>query len=93
MTENQAGTTLKFFRTDQDNEFTGTIIISAFFAENNIIHESTTVYSSSSNDIAERLNRTLFDMIHPMMIKSCLSMSFWAEAIDTAIKIRKCGMK
>ena len=88
MAENQADTTLKFFRTDQGKEFTGTTTITAFFNEHDIIHETTTAYSSSSNDVAERLNRTLFDMVRPMMIKSRLPTPFWAEAIDTAVKIR-----
>jgi hypothetical protein len=39
-------------------------IITAFF-ENGIVHEYTTAYSSLS--IAERLNRTLFDMVRPMI--------------------------
>jgi hypothetical protein len=88
MAENQAGTTLKFFRTDQGKEFTGMTTITAFFNEHGIIHETTPAYSSSSNGIAERLNRTLFDMVRPMMIKSRLPTPFWAEAIDTAVKIR-----
>src|SRR5438046_10753422 len=88
MAENQAGATLKFFRTDQGKEFTGMTTITAFFKEYGIVHETTTAYSSSSNGIAERLNRTLFDMVRPMMIKSGLPMPFWAEAIDTAVKIR-----
>ena len=88
MAENQAGATLKFFRTDQGKEFTGMTTITAFFNEHGIIHETTTAYSSSSNGIAERLNRTLFDMVRPMMIKSRLPTPFWAEAIDTAVKIR-----
>jgi hypothetical protein len=88
MVENQAGTSLKFFRTDQGKEFTGMATITAFFEEHGIVHETTTAYSSSSNGIAERLNRTLFDMVRPMMIKSRLPTPFWAEAIDTAVKIR-----
>jgi Reverse transcriptase (RNA-dependent DNA polymerase)/Integrase core domain/gag-polypeptide of LTR copia-type len=88
MAENQAGATLKFFRTDQGKEFTGMTTITAFFNEHGIIHETTTAYSSSSNGIAERLNRTLFDMVRPMMIRSQLPTPFWAEAIDTAVKIR-----
>ena len=88
MVENQAGTSIKFFRTDQGKEFTGMTTITAFFKEHGIVHECTTAYSSSSNGIAERLNRTLFDMVRPMMIKSHLPTPFWAEAIDTAVKIR-----
>jgi hypothetical protein len=44
---------------------------------------------SASNGAAERLNRTLFDiMARPSLIKSKLPTPFWAEAIKTANKVR-----
>ena len=88
MTENQVSVILKFFRTDQGKEFTDMTIITTFFNEHNIVHKTTTIYSSSSNDIIEYLNWMLFDMVRLMMITSCLPTPFWAEAIDTAVKIR-----
>ena len=90
LVQNQSGKTLKFFRTDQGKEFTGMDTITAFFNQQGITHETTTGYSSSSNGVAERLNRTLFNMVRPMMICCQLPTPFWAEAIDTANKIRNC---
>src|SRR5208282_2439998 len=72
--------------TDQGREYTGNI--TDFFMRHGIVHETTTPYSSASNGIAERLNRTLFDMVRPMIAKSRLPPQFWAEAIDTAARIR-----
>ena len=76
MIENQAEITLKFFRTDQDKKFIDTATITAFFQEHDIIHEIIAIYFFFFNDIAERFNRTLFDMIKFIMIKSRLSTPF-----------------
>jgi hypothetical protein len=53
MVKNQAGASLKFFRTNHCKRIHWYV---AFFEEHDIVHESTTAYSSSSNGIAERLN-------------------------------------
>ena len=37
--------------------------------------------------VAERKNRTLEEMAKTMLITSCLSMNFWAEAINTVCYI------
>src|SRR5437762_2331306 len=91
MVERQSGNKLQFLHTDGGKEYTGeslTNTISTFLKNSGIQHDTTPSYSSSSNGTAERLNCTLFDMARPMMIKSKLSSSFWAEAINTANKIR-----
>ena len=88
MVENQAGTKVKILRTDQGKEYTGVDTITPFLDQCGIVHETTPAYSSSSNGIAERLNRTLLNMVRSMLLQSKIPTPFWAEAVDTANKIR-----
>ena len=88
MVENQAGTTLKVLRTDNAKDFTGQDTITPFLRNSGVLHEKTTPYSSSSNGIAERMNRTLLNMVRPMLLRSKIPAIFWAEAALTANKTR-----
>ena len=45
------------------------------------VHEITTPYSSQSNGIVERKNRTLKEMMNAMLISSGLPQNMWGEAI------------
>src|SRR5271170_1984503 len=91
LVQNQSGTTLINFRTDEGGEYTGETLktVSTFLEERGITHEQTSAYSSSSNGVAERMNRTLMDMVRTMMITaSNIPGPFWGEAVHTAAKIR-----
>jgi transposase InsO family protein len=90
MVKNQSGRTVINLRTDEGREYMGETLktVSTFLTDNGITHEQTSAYSSSSNGVAERMNRTLMDMVRPMLIKSKLPTPFWAEALYTAVKIR-----
>src|SRR5947208_3005339 len=70
LVQNQAGTTLINFRTDEGHECLGETLntVSTFLEEHGITHEQTSAYSSSSNSVAERINRTLMDMVRIMRI-------------------------
>jgi len=90
LVQNQAGTTLINFRTDEGGEYLGETLktVTTFLEERGITHEQTSAYSSSSNGVAERINRTLMNMVRTMMITSNLPAPFWSEAVHTAAKIR-----
>ena len=91
MVERQSGKKLKFFFTDGGKEYTGETVkntFTTFLKDSGIEHDTTTAYSSPSNGTAERLNRTLFDMARPALIKSKIPTPFWAEALDSANKVR-----
>src|SRR5271169_2435557 len=90
LVQNQAGTTLINFWTDEGREYLGETLktVTTFLEEHGITHEQTSPYSSSSNGIAERINRTLMDMVRTMMITSKLPAPFWGEAVHTAAKVR-----
>jgi hypothetical protein len=90
LVKNQSGTQIQNLRTDQGTEYTGETLktVTTFLEDNGITHETTSAYSSSSNGIAERMNRTLMNMVWPMLLKSKIPAPFWAEALNTAVKIR-----
>jgi hypothetical protein len=85
MVENQAGTNLQIIRTDDAEEFKSAH--AQYLQQFGVLIETTAGYSSSSNRAVERVHRTLFDMVRPMLIHSNLPTPFWGEAISTAAKV------
>jgi hypothetical protein len=49
------------------------VIFLIFFVERGIIHERTPPYSPQSNEVTERKNRTLTDLVNTMLETSGLS--------------------
>jgi Integrase core domain. len=88
LVKNESNRKLKILRTDQGNEYIDKTTFAPYLESKGITHEDTPAYSSSSNGTAERINRTLLDMVRPMLNKSKLPHSFWVEALNTAVKIR-----
>ena len=83
------GRKLKAFRTDNGGEFT-----SCEFEEHlrreGVKHELTVPKCPQQNGIAERLNRTLVEMVRSMLLGASLPQRFWAEALSTAVYLRNC---
>jgi len=52
-----------------------------------IIHETTAPYSSASNGVAERKNRTLIELKYDMLIESGAPLYFWGGAILTTCHV------
>ena len=86
LVENQAGTTIQVLRTDGGGEYEK--YMTTILKEAGIKHEITVPYSPQSNGVAERLNRTLLNMVRAMLKDSNLPKSFWAEAVQTASYLR-----
>jgi hypothetical protein len=63
------------------------VIFFDFCVEHGIIHESTPPYSPQSNEVAERKNCTLTDLLNAMLETSGLSKEWWGEAILTACHV------
>ena len=90
LVQTQTDTKLLTLRMDNGGEYQGEILrtVSTFLDEHGITHEQTSPHSSASNGIAERMNRTLMDMVRSMLLTSGLPAPFWGEALHTAAKIR-----
>jgi hypothetical protein len=83
--QRQTGRKLKTMRTDRGGEY---VAVDSFFDKEGIIHEQTPAYSHESNGMAERFNRTVITMARGMIHRSKLPLSFWGEAINTAVYIK-----
>jgi hypothetical protein len=85
--ENSTGKKLLRVRTDNGTEFKNSVW-EEYFAANGIIHEYTAPYTSASNGVVERANRTLMDLARAMLQDAQLPEKYWAEAASTAAYIR-----
>ena len=77
--ENQLNKKIKVLRSDRGGEYESPFI--DVCAQHWIIHETTTPYSSLSNGVAERKNRTLKEMMNAMLISFGLPQNIWGETI------------
>ena len=84
--ERQCGHKIKEMRTDRGTEYMGDMI--AYVKSQGIEHNPTAGYSPQSNGIAERMNRTLFEMACTMLDASGAPLELWADAILSACHIR-----
>ena len=84
--EKQSGYPIKLLRTDGGSEYRDQM--KQFCLDLGIEHQPTAPYSPQSNGVAERMNRTLLDMVRPMILDSKLALSLWGEAVSTACYLR-----
>ena len=82
--EKLLGRSLKTLRTDNGGEFTSKEF-EKYLRKEGIKHELTIPKCPEQNGVAERLNRTLMEMVRSMLADSELPKSFWAEALSTAV--------
>ena len=85
--EKSLGRSVKTLRTDNGGEFTSAEF-EEYLRKERIKHELTISICPEQNGVAERLNRTLVEMVHSMLADSELPKSFWAEAFATATYLR-----
>ena len=74
--ENQLGTTIKELRSDNGGEYTSNAFV-AFLKDHGIRHQLSVPYNPQQNGVAERMNRTLLDMVRVMLLESQLPKAFW----------------
>lgn len=84
---NTKGEKLKTLRTDNGGEYISKKFKN-YLSEHGIIHQTTIPYSPQQNGVAERMNRTLLDLVRSMLNAEKMPKSFWAEALQTAVFIR-----
>ena len=78
---------LKVLRTDNGGEY-----MSAGFKKclkkKGVRHELTVPKTPEQNGVAERMNRTLVEVVRTMLADAKLPHRFWAEALSTAVSLR-----
>jgi Reverse transcriptase (RNA-dependent DNA polymerase)/Integrase core domain/Pol polyprotein, beta-barrel domain len=84
--ERQSGFKLKTLRTDGGREYEKELNI--YLKDTGIQHQITAPYTPQSNGIAERINRTLLEMIRSMLFQANLPKRFWTYALTAACHIK-----
>ena len=61
-----------------------------YLERNGITYTHTAPYTPEQNGIAERMNRSLIEMIRSMLTAAHLDLKFWVEALHAASDIKNC---
>ncbi|UYV80744.1 hypothetical protein LAZ67_19001583 [Cordylochernes scorpioides] len=85
--ENQTRFSLKRIRTDNELEFCSSPW-DIFTKAHSIVHERTMVYTPEQNGVAERMNRTLLNLVRSTVNSCNLPTASWAELTNTAAYLR-----
>jgi hypothetical protein len=93
--ENQHNLKIKIVRSDRGGEYYGRHTpygqvsrpFAKFLQENGIVAQYSTPSEPQQNEVAEKRNRTLMDMVRSMISYSTLPISLWMETLKTAIHI------
>jgi len=85
--ERETGRKIKTVRSDRGGEYLSDYLKN-HFAANGIHHELTTSYTPHQNGVAERMNRTLLELVRAMLHHRSVPKQMWAEALSTAVYIR-----
>lgn len=85
--ETQTGRKIRSLRSDGGGEYISAEY-TTFLSDNGIIHQKTCAYTPQQNGVAERMNRTLKDLVRAMLHHKAIDTDFWAEALNTAAYIR-----
>ena len=81
--EKQTNHNIKVLRSDRGGEYLGQEF-QQYLKDNGIISQVTPPYTPQHNDVSERRNRTLLDMVRSMMSKAELPLSYWGYAQESA---------
>nr|GEV41621.1 hypothetical protein [Tanacetum cinerariifolium] len=84
--EKQLGKTIKSLRSDRGGEYMSQEFL-YHLKDHGIITHRTPPYTPQHNEVSERRNRTLLDMVRSMMSQTTLTKSFWDYALETAVRI------
>ncbi|GJT87393.1 copia protein [Tanacetum coccineum] len=74
-------------RTNLGKEFDNEVQFGEFYNANSITHNFSAPYTSQSNGVVERKNRTLQEMSRTMLNEQSLPQKFWCNAVDTSTYI------
>nr|GEY70439.1 hypothetical protein [Tanacetum cinerariifolium] len=84
--ENQLVKTIMSLRSERGGEYTSQEFLD-HLKEHGIMAYHTPPYAPQNNEVSERRNRTLLDMVRSIMSQSTPPKSFWDYALETAARI------
>ncbi|GKD25558.1 retrotransposon protein, putative, ty1-copia subclass [Tanacetum coccineum] len=84
--ENQLGKTIKSLRSDRGGEYMSQEFLN-HLKDHRIIAHRTPPNTPHHNEVSERRNQTLLDMVRSMMSQTTLPNSFWDYALESAARI------
>ncbi|SPO29799.1 uncharacterized protein UTRI_10282 [Ustilago trichophora] len=85
--ETRTGRQIRALQSDGGGEFVNQVL-SDLMQRHGITHRKTVPYTPQQNGVAERMNRTLMDMVRCMLIQSGVPDHFWLHAIQHAAYVR-----
>ncbi|KAL4590248.1 hypothetical protein LXL04_003174 [Taraxacum kok-saghyz] len=84
--EKQPNKTIKILRSDRGGQYLSEEFLN-HLRNRRIISQHTPPRTPQHNGVSERRKRTLLDMVHSMMSRSTLPLSFWSYALLTAARM------
>lgn len=82
------GNQIKGLRSDNGGEYFSNNF-DEYLKQKGITRQLTVPNNSGQNGLAERMNHTIVESARSMMFHSNLSVNFWAEALNTAVYLKK----
>ena len=83
MVQVQYKSQIQTLRSDNGGEYVNSEL-HAFLDHHSIVHQTTCPYTPQKNDVAERKNRQLLEVVRASLLEVNLSLSFWVEALTLA---------
>ena len=87
MIEKQAQSKIGTLHTDNGKEYTSNAF-EAYLRQHGIAHQTTIPYNPQQNGVAERMNRTIMNMVRSMMFFKNVKLMFWGDAVKCAAYLR-----
>ena len=84
--EKEIGAYIASLRTDRGGEFTSNEFVE-FCKNQGISRQLTTAYTPQQNEVAERKNRTIMNMVRSMLAEKQVPKMFWPEAVKWSVHI------
>ena len=85
--ENDEKTHIGSLRTDNGKEYTSNEFEN-YLHQHGIKHQTIVPYNPQQNGVAERMNKTILNMIHSMLFFKNLKLMFWADAVLCVVYIK-----
>ena len=83
--ENQIDRKIKRIRSDRGGKY---IPLNDYYENEGIIHKVTHLYSLESNEVTERKNITLKEMMNSLLVSASTPNNMWGEAILSACHLQ-----